>query len=247
MAFSASDFGDYNEAKVYVPSGRITNGDYIFKIIEYKSSAVDKAGESYVSLKTQAYQDMDGNPVSGTFNSIFYVKPRKSEIDNLSKSQDRSLQAEVRDGAGKLHEKQKKTRHMQLSQLKSITYSLKGRQLSAEEFVAVLNDPRELVDELIGARVIWTRRYNEPSKAELTFERYFPAKPDEQGKYRTIYGSLLMPYSEGTLSDYNKRRLWYPDGATGSSSSIADRAASQLDDFETRKPLARFEDDEIPF
>lgn len=210
------DYGDYEEGKAS-GGGGLSNGDYLFKITgwtrEYRGKD-GKADQPCVFVTFQAYSDLDGIPTANSsYSKAFFIYRRQGETEGQAMG-----------------------RKIALGALKQLMFSVKGRELDAAEFDAMLGDPTEWINQLVGVRVAWTRRYKDPSKSELTFDRFFCADAKD-GQFVMFNGNPIGEFSEARLSKRTRESLM--NGSGGGGSSIAQRAyagGSTSDD-----------DDEIPY
>jgi hypothetical protein len=202
---------DFAESRASVGGG-LVNGDYIFKITSWSHMYRGKDGTSsspFVNVSFQGYQDIDGHPVSNSsYNKGFFVYPRAGETEGQAVS-----------------------RRIALGALKQLMFSVKGREMDQVEFETLLQDPTEWINELVGARVAWVRRYNDPSKTELAYDRYF--KPLATDGVFTMYdGNPIGVYSEARLGKRIRDNLMGSGPAPSGGSNIAAAAAQANRDLD---------------
>ena len=214
--FNENDFAESKAAG----GGGLSNGDYLFKITGWSHNYRGKEGKSsspFVNVALSGYADLNGQPVSNSsYSKAFFVYPRQGETEG-----------------------QATARRIALGQLKQLMFSVKGREMDQVEFESTLQDPTEWINELVGGRVAWTRRYSDPTKSELSWDRFFKAESND-GVYTMFDGNPIGVFSEARLSKRIRESLTSAAGASGS--MIAQQAAAQL-----RGSPARDLDDEIPF
>lgn len=210
-----SDFlDDYEEARASRGSG-LQNGDWIARIVGWEAKSRGKDGTAkfpYVDVGFSIYANLDGEPgPEFKFRQSFFIYPRpEGETPG-----------------------QKQARQIALGRLKQLMFSITGRELSKEEFAAMLAEKSEWIDEQIGVRLAWTKRYKDPSKSEISVDRYFCANPKD-GKFVDWEGKAIGPFSEAVLAKSIRESLF--NGSSSGGSQIAQRAMASAD-----------LDDEVPF
>lgn len=204
-----SDFLDgYDDAKASRGSG-LANGDWILRVTGWDPKSRGKEGKSafpYVDVAFAVYADTDGEAgPEFNFRQSFFIYPRP-EGETTG---------------------QKTARQISLGRLKQLMFSITKRELTKEEFAAMLSDKSEWLNEQVGARMAWTKRYKDPSKSEISVDRYFVAEPSD-GKFVDWEGKAVGPYSEGALAKSIRESL-FNTSQSGGGSKIAERALTSVD------------------
>ena len=196
-------FDDYDEISASRGSG-FTNGDYIVKITAWNPNYMGRDGQAKkesLSVGFEVYANTDGVSVPKfDFNHNFFIyEGQGSETPGYAIN-----------------------RQISMRLLKQLMFSIEGRELTKDEFVAMLSNRSHWLTQLVGARIVWTERYASPSvkkdptykpKANITVDRYFKPQPVE-GKMVGYDGKAVGEYSEAYLTKSNREALFNSNKAT---------------------------------